>query len=456
MNECKGKILIVDDNEDVLLSLNMLLKPWVEAVRVLRSTERVPEFVENFKPDVILLDMNFSKDAVSGEEGYACLEKILEIDPKAVVLFITAFVDTEKTVRAIKAGAVDFIPKPWDKQRMLDAVHTGVDLRRSKLADANAKHYDNTSTFIGESESIRMLKEQIARVAVTDANVLITGENGSGKDVVAHELHRLSARNGKRMVSIDMGCIPETLFESELFGHEKGAFTGANATKQGRVEEADGGTLFLDEIGEISPETQIKLLRVLESRSFERVGGTETITVDVRVVAATNRDLKKMVEDHTFREDLYYRLAVVTLELPPLRKRPMEIPPLAEKFVREFARDNQRGELRIAPELMKKLEAHPWPGNIRELRNCLESMVVLSSGDTLTTDDLPPHFQDAPTAQPEAATEASPEAGGTLESNERELIAKALEHNHGNITRAAQELGISRRTLHRRLAMTKK
>ena len=453
MNECKGKILIVDDNEDVLLSLNMLLKPWVEAVRVLRSTERVPEFVENFKPDVILLDMNFSKDAVSGEEGYACLEKILEIDPKAVVLFITAFTSTEKTVRAIKAGAVDFIPKPWDKQRMLDAVHTGVDLRRSRLADANARHYDNTGTFIGESESIRTLKEQIARVAATDANVLITGENGSGKDVVAHELHRLSARNGKRMVSIDMGCIPESLFESELFGHEKGAFTGATATKQGRVEEADGGTLFLDEIGNLSPLMQQKLLTMIEKREVSRVGSTKTRCIDVRIVAATNANLKAGVEAGTFRQDLLYRLNTIALHLPPLRERGEDILLLARHFMDRFARKYKREAKAFSPQEEQTLLSYKWPGNVRELQHCMERWVIdpktplckiLQDGseDDSTTND---------TEETENTGSYQTHFSLNLEELERQAIMEALKQSDGNLTQTAALLGITRYALYRKI-----
>ena len=453
MNECKGKILIVDDNEDVLLSLNMLLKPWVEAVRVLRSTERVPEFVENFKPDVILLDMNFSKDAVSGEEGYACLEKILEIDPKAVVLFITAFTSTEKTVRAIKAGAVDFIPKPWDKQRMLDAVHTGVDLRRSRLADANARHYDNTGTFIGESESIRTLKEQIARVAATDANVLITGENGSGKDVVAHELHRLSARNGKRMVSIDMGCIPESLFESELFGHEKGAFTGATATKQGRVEEADGGTLFLDEIGNLSPLMQQKLLTMIEKREVSRVGSTKTRCIDVRIVAATNANLKAGVEAGTFRQDLLYRLNTIALHLPPLRERGEDILLLARHFMDHFARKYKMEAKAFSPQEEQTLLSYKWPGNVRELQHCMERWVI----DPKTP--LCKILQDEggeDNANHETEGYDNPESHQShfslnLEELERQAIMEALKQSDGNLTQTAALLGITRYALYRKI-----
>ena len=307
--------------------------------------------------------------------------------------------------------------------------------------------HSNPGELIGNCREMQQIYEQVRQVAPSDATVLIRGSSGTGKELLARAIVGLSPRRDKPFVILNCAALPEALVESELFGHEKGSFTGANARRIGRAEAADGGTLFLDEIGEISPETQIKLLRVLESRSFERVGGTETIKVDVRVVAATNRDLKKMVAEHTFREDLYYRLAVVTLELPPLRERRMEIAPLAGKFVAEFARENNRPELKIAPELLKKLEAHPWPGNIRELRNCLESMVVLSSGDTLTPDDLPEHFGAAELLPAESAP-----AEGTLESNERELIAKALEHSNGNITQAAKELGISRRTLHRKLA----
>ena len=453
----RPKILIADDEYNTRTALSTYLKRRFDVSAAADGGEAI-ELLKKQDFDVVLTDLRMPE-----ADGMSVLVAARSKANQPVCILLTAFGSIGEAVQAVKNGAFDFLAKPIKLDVLEKKIEAALASRRERPANAPAAteaaekaappvENDDNAPFFPDDPADPMSKvlATAAKAAPSRTTVLLTGESGSGKEVVARFIHDRSGRKGL-FVPVHCAALTPTLLESELFGHEKDAYTGATQQRRGRFELADGGTLFLDEIGEISPETQIKLLRVLESRSFERVGGTETITVDVRVVAATNRDLKKMVDEHTFREDLYYRLAVVTLELPPLRERPMEIPLLAEKFVRHFARENQRGELKIAPELMKILAAHPWPGNIRELRNCLESMVVLSSGDTLTPDDLPPHFRDVPTPAPATAPEATTN-GGTLESNERELIAKALEHNHGNITRAAQELGISRRTLHRRLA----
>ena len=451
----RPKILIADDEYNTRTALSTYLKRRFDVSAAADGGEAI-ELLKKQDFDVVLTDLRMPE-----ADGMSVLVAARSKANQPVCILLTAFGSISEAVQAVKHGAFDFLAKPIKLDVLEKKIESALASRREASAPAARTateekaavpvRNDDASPLFPDDPADPMSKvlATAAKAAPSRTTVLLTGESGSGKEVVARFIHDRSERKGL-FVPVHCAALTPTLLESELFGHEKDAYTGATQQRRGRFELADGGTLFLDEIGEISPETQIKLLRVLESRSFERVGGTETITVDVRVVAATNRDLKKMVDEHTFREDLYYRLAVVTLELPPLRERPMEIPLLAEKFVRAFARENQRGDLKIAPDLMKILAAHPWPGNIRELRNCLESMVVLSSGDTLTVADLPPHFRDVPT--PATATEAATDAGGTLESSERELIAKALEHNHGNITRAAQELGISRRTLHRRLA----
>ena len=339
--EKNGKILIVDDNEDVLLSLNMLLKPYVEGIRVINTPERIIGMMDSFMPDVIMLDMNFHRDAISGEEGYEWLKKILAHNPKSVVLFITAYVDTEKAVRAIKAGAIDFIPKPWDRNKLLDTVKSAVELSRERKLDSSdsqekeseqnmyqnlnmnqcsesksiASSEDVFARMIGECPAMKELKAQMMRVAATDANVLITGENGTGKDVVAHALHLLSDRARKPFVNIDLGCIPENLFESELFGYEKGAFTDARNAKEGRIETADGGTLFLDEIGNLNLPMQQKLVTVIEKRETQRIGSNKVSHVDVRILAATNANLREKVGEGAFRQDLFYRLNTIELHL---------------------------------------------------------------------------------------------------------------------------------------------
>lgn len=453
----RPKILIADDEYNTRTALSTYLKRRFDVSAAADGGEAI-ELLKKQDFDVVLTDLRMPE-----ADGMSVLVAARSKANQPVCILLTAFGSIGEAVQAVKNGAFDFLAKPIKLDVLEKKIEAALASRRERPPSAPAPtaetakaatpvvNDDNSPLFPDDpADPMSNVLATAAKAAPSRTTVLLTGESGSGKEVVARFIHDRSGRKGL-FVPVHCAALTPTLLESELFGHEKDAYTGATQQRRGRFELADGGTLFLDEIGEISPETQIKLLRVLESRSFERVGGTETITVDARVVAATNRDLRKMVDEHTFREDLYYRLAVVTLELPPLRERPMEIPLLAEKFVRSFARENQRGELKISPELMKILAAHPWPGNIRELRNCLESMVVLSSGDTLTPDDLPPHFRDMPTT----ATTTAPEAtidGGTLESNERELIAKALERNHGNITRAAQELGISRRTLHRRLA----
>lgn len=443
----KGRILVVDDNEDVLLSLNMLLKPYVEAVRVTAKPERVIEFMDSFHPDVIILDMNFSRDAISGEEGYEWLARILEHDPKSVVLFITAYVDTEKAVRAIKAGAVDFIPKPWDRRKLLDTVKSAVELKQSRnTEDSDTETSDDEVLFpnlIGECDAMRNMKQQIARVAATDANVLITGENGAGKDVVAHAIHQVSHRSTKPFVSIDLGCIPETLFESELFGHERGAFTDAREAKEGRAEQADGGTLFLDEIGNLSLQMQQKMLTLIEKRETSRIGSSKKKKVDVRIISATNADLAARISEGTFRQDLFYRINTIALHLPPLRERAADIVPLAEMFLSRYASAYGRPVPALMPDAAQKLTAYPWPGNIRQLQHTMERTLILTDGAEICAADL-----QLPTA---SAVAPSVQGVQTLEDVERETIARAVAECEGNMSAVAQRLGITRQTLYNKI-----
>ena len=447
--EKKGKILIVDDNEDVLLSLNMLLKPYVEGIRVINTPERIIGMMDSFMPDVIMLDMNFHRDAISGEEGYEWLEKILAHNPKSVVLFITAYVDTEKAVRAIKAGAIDFIPKPWDRNKLLDTVKSAVELSRERNLDS--------SDLIGECPAMKELKTQMMRVAATDANVLITGENGTGKDVVAHALHQLSDRARKPFVNIDLGCIPENLFESELFGYEKGAFTDAKNAKEGRIETADGGTLFLDEIGNLNLPMQQKLLTVIEKRETQRIGSNKVSHVDVRILAATNANLREKVGEGAFRQDLFYRLNTIELHLPPLRDRGEDIVLLAEYFLKIYSGKYSVGDVRLGASAKQKLLKHTWPGNVRELQHCIERAIVLGDKMELAAEDI--RLEDSVVASgTSASNSATGSASGSvnidslnLQTLEREAIKRAISLSNGNLTQAAELLGITRFALYRKI-----
>ena len=447
--EKKGKILIVDDNEDVLLSLNMLLKPYVEGIRVINTPERIIGMMDSFMPDVIMLDMNFHRDAISGEEGYEWLEKILAHNPKSVVLFITAYVDTEKAVRAIKAGAIDFIPKPWDRNKLLDTVKSAVELSRERNLDS--------SDLIGECSAMKELKAQMMRVAATDANVLITGENGTGKDVVAHALHLLSDRARKPFVNIDLGCIPENLFESELFGYEKGAFTDAKNAKEGRIETADGGTLFLDEIGNLNLPMQQKLLTVIEKRETQRIGSNKVSHVDVRILAATNAHLREKVGEGTFRQDLFYRLNTIELHLPPLRDRGEDIVLLAEYFLKIYSGKYSVGDVVLGASAKQKLLKHTWPGNVRELQHCIERAIVLGDKTELAAEDI--RLEESMVVSgTSASNSATGSASGSvnidslnLQTLEREAIKRAISLSNGNLTQAAELLGITRFALYRKI-----
>ena len=462
----KGKILIVDDNEDVLLSLNMLLKPYMEGIRVINTPERIIGMMDSFKPDVIMLDMNFHRDAISGEEGYEWLEKILAHNPKSVVLFITAYVDTEKAVRAIKAGAIDFIPKPWDKNKLLDTVKSAVELSMERNLDSSdlqekelnlnlVQSTDNRpilssqdvfARMIGECPAIKNLKAQMMRVAATDANVLITGENGTGKDVVAHALHQLSDRAKKPFVNIDLGCIPENLFESELFGYEKGAFTDAKNAKEGRIETADSGTLFLDEIGNLNLPMQQKLLTVIEKRETQRIGSNRVNRVDVRILAATNANLREKVGDGTFRQDLFYRLNTIELHLPPLRERGEDIVLLAEHFLKIYSGKYSVGDVRLGASAKQKLLKHSWPGNVRELQHCIERAIVMGDKTELAAEDI--RLEDSVVASGSSSVNID---SLNLQTLEREAIKRAISLSNGNLTQAAELLGITRFALYRKI-----
>ena len=394
-----GKILIVDDNEDVLFALNLLLEPYTEKIKVATTPDRIEHFMTTFQPDLILLDMNFSRDAISGQEGFESLKQILQIDPQAIVIFMTAYADTDKAVRAIKAGATDFIPKPWEKEKLLATLTSGMRLRQSQRevnilkeqVEALSGQSSPEGDIIGESPVMQEVFATINKLSSTDANILILGENGTGKDVIARLLYRCSPRYGKPFVTIDLGSIPEQLFESELFGFEKGAFTDAKKSKAGRMEVATNGTLFLDEIGNLSLPMQSKLLTAIEKRQISRLGSTQAVPIDVRLICATNADIRRMVDEGSFRQDLLYRINTIEIHIPPLRERGNDIILLAEYFLDRYARKYKKEMRGLTREAKNKLLKYTWPGNVRELQHTMERVVILGDGSLLKPENFQFH-----------------------------------------------------------------
>ena len=451
--ETKGKILIVDDNEDVLFALNLLLEPYVEKVKVTTQPSRIAHFMQTFEPDVILLDMNFRRDAISGEEGFDCLEQILGMDPEAVVLFMTAYADTEKAVRAIKAGATDFIPKPWEKEKLFATLSSAVKLRQSRRevkqlqdrVEALSGPDKDVPMMIGQSKVMQDVFSTIRQLSETDANILILGENGTGKDLVARSLRFFSPRQQAPFVTIDLGSVPESLFESELFGYEKGAFTDARKAKAGRMEVASGGTLFLDEIGNLSLSMQSKLLTAIEKRQISRLGSTRALPIDVRLICATNANIREMVENGQFRQDLLYRINTIEIHIPPLRERGEDIVLLAEFFLKKFAHKYKKEVQGLTREAKQKLMRYPWPGNVRELQHAMERAVILSKAAWLKPNDF------MLTPQPEKKKSELEEILN-LEQLELNAIKRALKLRHGNVSEAAELLGITRYALYRKMS----
>ena len=441
----KPKLLVADDERGTLDAMARFLKRRFEVTTASDGVE-AEKLIEVNDYDLVLTDLR-----MPGADGMSVLEKTLNKEPRPLCIILSAYGTVESAVEAVKRGAFDFVVKPVNLERLsliLDRALETRELRSENQAlKARLSHSEKYSGIVAQSKVMRDVLALVRQVAPSRSTVLLTGESGTGKEVMAQALHQWSGRTGK-FVPVHCAALPATLLESELFGHEKGAFTGATEARKGRFELAEGGTLFLDEIGEIDLSTQVKLLRVLENRTFERVGGVETLHTDARIVAATNRDLEKMVAEGTFREDLFYRLNVVNVRLPGLRERREDIPLLIRRFLDLLAEENNRPSLKIAPEALTALERYSWPGNIRELRNTVERMVVLSTSDTLTLADVPETVR---RGHPSAETPTAASAALNLVGNERRLIEQALQAAHGNRSLAAQTLGISRRTLHRRL-----
>lgn len=446
-----GKILIIDDNEDVLFALNLLLEPYAEKIKVAITPDRIGYFMNTFQPDLILLDMNFSRDAISGQEGFESLEQILQIDSQAVVIFMTAYADTDKAVHAIKAGATDFIPKPWEKEKLLATLTSGMRLRQSRKEVNRLKEQvevlsgqnPSDNEIIGESPAMKEVFDTIRKLSETDANILILGENGTGKDVFARLLYRCSPRYGKPFVTIDLGSIPEQLFESELFGFERGAFTDAKKSKAGRMEVATTGTLFLDEIGNLSIPMQSKLLTAIEKRQINRLGSTQAVPIDVRLICATNADIRQMVDEGNFRQDLLYRINTIEVRIPPLRERGNDIILLAEHFLDRYAHKYKKEMRGLTREAKNKLLKYAWPGNVRELQHTMERTVILGDGSMLKPENFQFHVTPKQRKEEEVIL--------NLEQLERQTIEKAMRLSEGNISRAAEYLGITRFALYRKL-----
>ena len=447
-----GKILIIDDEEDILFSLKLLLEPIFEKIKVTTDPEKIRYFMETFHPDIILLDMNFCNNAVNGQEGFEYLGQILSVDPKAVVVFMTAYADTEKAVRAIKAGATDFISKPWEKEKLLATLSSALKLSQSqkeiyRLQEqvSALKEGNELPELIGESPAMLQVKETIRRLADTNANILILGENGTGKDVVAHMVKHFSPRRHEALITIDLGSIPEQLFESELFGYEKGAFTDARTSKPGRMEMASGGTLFLDEIGNLSLPMQAKLLTALEKRYITRLGSVETRDIDIRLICATNANLTAQAQEGSFRQDLLYRINTIELHIPPLRERGEDIILLAMHFLKQYNRKYKKNITGLSREAKSKLMKYNWPGNVRELQHIMERAAILSHNQILRPEDLQ-FSSDQGITQKETEFEEL-----NLEKLEKQAIEEAVRRSNGNLSFAAELLGITRFALYRKI-----
>lgn len=444
----KSNILVIDDNKDILTAVRILLSRNEYNVITETSPDRIPVLMRKWDFSVILLDMNFTKGSISGDEGFKWLELILGINPSAVVILITAYGDIKLAVEGMQKGASDFIQKPWDNQKLLSTISIACKLNSEKkknsiLERQNRLISKDFKNIIGNSSCMKRVFDLIERVSKTDANILITGENGTGKDLIARAIHNSSTRCDSTFLGVDMGSIPDTLFESEMFGHEKGAFTGAEKPRVGRIEAATGGTLFLDEIGNIPLAIQPKLLRVLESREVVPLGGKGHREFDIRLICATNANINKMVNNGDFRQDLLYRINTVEINLPPLRERKEDIPLLLDHFLEIYGKKYSREGLKIDKQSLKRLIDYPWPGNVRELNHLVERAVILSSNNVIDIEDF--SLSDY---RHSGELELS---SYNLNKIEKEVIIKALDSEDGNLTKASKLLGITRATLYRKI-----
>ena len=443
--------LVVDDDPDIALAARLALRELFERIETLPSPAELLAYLKRERPDAILLDLNFERAATDGREGLDYLARIMEQDPDSAVVIITAHGAVSVAVEAIKRGASDFVAKPWSNERLLATVRSAAALRRSRI-DAQVERgraaelgQSVETPLIGVSEAMGRVRELVARAGPTDANVLILGENGTGKEIVAREIHRLSNRSDKPMVAIDLGATSENLFDSELFGHAKGAFTGAAGERMGRLKAADGSTLFLDEIGNLPIHLQPKLLTALEQRQVVPVGSNRPVPIDVRVVAATNLSAEQLGDPNRFREDLLFRLNTIEIHIAPLRDRRDDIEPLLDHYLGLYARKYGKPQRQLGPAVLSELVSHDWPGNVRALRHAAERAVIMADGGNYAIEDFP--LPTRPSAPPVPVVGASL----NLEQLEKQMIERALRIHHFNISLAANELGLSRGSLYRRM-----